>query len=339
LACHDADGRGATVRQAMPDIPDLTDLKWQISRSDLELQHSILEGKGKFMAPMKDKLAAADAEKLVALVRGFREGQQKVKVDVQPIPPGPVEPAIVPKDPQKKPGGPTISAEMAARLRAASEQYRHYCLICHGADGKGSAMRPSMPTICDFTSRAWQDRLNNTQMAVSILDGKGTFMPAFRGRVNDEQAQDLVAYIRAFGPAGAPPPDKFPSDFEKRYRDLQRQWEELQKQLQELKRPAGKAMVQPDQWPPAHADHGLACRDDYFGATFGGGSSSGADLSVPDWSRSSLIGCEKMNRLAEGSGGGLGGGTSCQRRNHSIRTAFSLPVRLARTRMWAAAFL
>ena len=33
------------------------------------------------------------------------------------------------------------------------------------------------------------------------------------------------------------------------------------------------------------------------------------------------------------------GGTSCQRRRNSISLAYSLPVRLARTRMWAATFL
>ena len=63
-------------------------------------------------------------------------------------------------------------------------------------------------------------------------------MPAFRGRVNDEQAQDLTAYIRAFGPTPTAPSEVPASDFERRFRELQDQWNELQKQLESLP-PAG----------------------------------------------------------------------------------------------------
>ena len=49
--------------------------------------------------------------------------------------------------------------------------------------------------------------------------------------------------------------------------------------------------------------------------------------------RSSVIGCEKMNRLGLGSRGPSGGGMSCQRRKNSISFAYSLPVKFARTRM------
>jgi len=59
-------------------------------------------------------------------------------------------------------------------------------------------------------------------------------MPAFRGRVNDEQARDLAAYIRAFGPTPAAPSEVPASDFERRFRELQDQWNELQKQLESL---------------------------------------------------------------------------------------------------------
>lgn len=89
-----------------------------------------------------------------------------------------------------------------------------------------------MPTIPDFASRDWQTRANTSELVNSILDGKGTLMPAFRGRVNDEQARDLAAYIRAFGPAPAAPSEVPTTDFERRFRELQNQWNELQKQLQ-----------------------------------------------------------------------------------------------------------
>jgi mono/diheme cytochrome c family protein len=97
-----------------------------------------------------------------------------------------------------------------------------------------------MPTMPDFTNRGWQEATGAPQLVVSILDGKGTLMPPFRGRVSDQQAQDLVAYVRAFGPVQAATPDASPSDLEQRLRALQDQWNELERQLQELPKPPRK---------------------------------------------------------------------------------------------------
>jgi hypothetical protein len=58
-----------------------------------------------------------------------------------------------------------------------------------------------MPDLPDFTSHTWQQSRENPQLAVSILDGKGKFMPSFRGRVKADQVFDLVGYVRAFGPS------------------------------------------------------------------------------------------------------------------------------------------
>jgi mono/diheme cytochrome c family protein len=97
-----------------------------------------------------------------------------------------------------------------------------------------------MPAIPDFTSRAWQESRTNPQLNVSILEGKGTLMPAFRGRVNEQQALDLAAYIRSFGPAQATPKEAESTDFEQSFRELEKQWNELQKQLDELPKPPRK---------------------------------------------------------------------------------------------------
>jgi ubiquinol-cytochrome c reductase cytochrome b subunit len=250
LACHDADGRGQTARKAMPELPDFTDVKWQATRADGDFRQSILEGKGKFMLPMKGKLTPAEVDQAVAYVRGFREGKQVVQLEPQAplVPPPPAQPAVVeaPKasgpvarfpgtaPERKKPVPAPESAETAARLRVATGMYRQYCLICHGADGRGREMKASMPTMPDFTNREWQEGPSNSQLMVSILDGKGTLMPAFRGRVAEDQAQDLVAYIRAFGPVRVAQREAAAGDFEQRFRDLQDQWYELQRQLDEL---------------------------------------------------------------------------------------------------------
>jgi ubiquinol-cytochrome c reductase cytochrome b subunit len=243
LACHEADGRGQTARKSMPDLPDFTDPKWQSSRTDADFEQSVLQGKGKFMLPMKDRFSPADAGQLAAYVRAFRGGNQVVQVEPPPVvPSSPTQPAVVltPKGPPAKQPLGQPDAETAARLRVAVVQYRQYCLICHGADGRGNEIRASMPSIPDFTGRAWQEGVSNSQVAVGILDGKGTLMPAFRGRVSESDARDLTAYIRAFGPVRIASREPGASDFEKRFRELQEEWNELQRQLQELLRPPRK---------------------------------------------------------------------------------------------------
>lgn len=243
LACHDADGRGTTARKAMPKLPDFTDPKWQTAHRDAEFKQAILNGKGKFMPAMKDKLSPAEAQQMVDYVRAFRGGKHVVKVEPQPsvVPSPPSKPAVVPSPKPPPAGQPktTPSPKLAARVRVATGLYRQYCLICHGRQGRGSPMRDSMPVIPDFTGRTWQKEATNPQIVVTILDGKGTLMPSFRGRVSEEQARDLAAYIRAFGPERQAPPAAA-SEFDQRFRALQQQWSELERQLQEMSKSGSK---------------------------------------------------------------------------------------------------
>jgi quinol-cytochrome oxidoreductase complex cytochrome b subunit/mono/diheme cytochrome c family protein len=246
LACHDADGRGKTVGKALGDMPNFADAKWQTGRTDTELKQSILNGKGKFMLPMKDKLSPTDAEHMVAFVRAFGEGKQVVQVQPQLpiIPPAADKAAVVPhpKIPVGVEPSTTAPSSSAARTRVATSLFRQYCLTCHSVDGRGSELRASMPTLPNFTLRTWQEERTNPQLTVSILEGKGTLMPAFRGRVSDEQAQDLAAYVRAFGPTVAASPASAPTsagatDFEQKFRELQEQWNGYQKQMEQLPKP------------------------------------------------------------------------------------------------------
>lgn len=69
MECHGLDGKGSSaMRVAMPKLPDLTDLKWQASRSNAEIQTAILDGKGK-MPGAKGKLGTIHADELAAYVR------------------------------------------------------------------------------------------------------------------------------------------------------------------------------------------------------------------------------------------------------------------------------
>jgi mono/diheme cytochrome c family protein len=251
FACHETTGKGnAFMRKTMPELPDFTAKAWQKSRSDSDLGKSILEGKGKFMLPMKDKLGTVDVKDMVALVRAF-EGGKKVVPLATPKPPGPPPPegiaklppnikeALPTKEPPtdddiRKPL-PAPSGEQAAQIRVGAVIYQQFCLVCHGAEGTGNAVRSAMPPIPDFTNRAWHRTRKDAELLVSILEGKGTLMPANNSRVSRSQARALVAYVRAFGPGGSSTsPPATDAQFERAYRRLQKQMDELDRQLKAL---------------------------------------------------------------------------------------------------------
>jgi mono/diheme cytochrome c family protein len=123
---------------------------------------------------------------------------------------------------------------------AASILYRKNCQRCHGADGTGrqGAAADRLPV---FTRRAWQERRTDVELMVSILDGKGTGMPAFRDSFSEVQVRSLIAHIRAFAPARSPTLTTDSSataasadDFATQFRQLQKEYDELQRQLKEL---------------------------------------------------------------------------------------------------------
>jgi mono/diheme cytochrome c family protein len=137
-----------------------------------------------------------------------------------------------------------MSPERAAKLRVASEFYRTNCFACHGVDGTGNLVRPLMPTIPNFTTREWQTSRSNTQLQTTVLEGKGTNMPPWRGKFSTEFASDLISYVRTYGP-----PDLLTAgvtktaaatNFENQIRALKIQWDDVEKQLRELNLPPAR---------------------------------------------------------------------------------------------------
>jgi hypothetical protein len=90
-----------------------------------------------------------------------------------------------------------------------------------------------MPEIPDFTKAPWQSRRRDAQLLASTLEGKDE-MPAWRGKVSQEQARGLVAHVRAFAPTPTTPKANSDDGFAARFRQLQEQMRELQRQEREL---------------------------------------------------------------------------------------------------------
>lgn len=76
--------------------------------------------------------------------------------------------------------------------------YRKYCQICHGTDGDGDGIMTKLMGMSpmDHTNPNVTERLDNEELARSILDGKGRYMPAWRGILSQSDVEALVSYIR-----------------------------------------------------------------------------------------------------------------------------------------------
>jgi mono/diheme cytochrome c family protein len=240
IECHDTDGRGEPSRDTMRAIPDFTKPDWHRARSDERLVRSIREGKG-LMPAMKGKLGEADVAQLVSLIRNFRGGQQVV-----PDEPEDEKSPAKPSERRNKtahedgvvhlplPDSPALNAHVNQPADAGRGIFQRFCKSCHGPDGRGTTLRDQTPSIPDFTSQVWQQRRSPPQLTTTILEGKGTVMPAFRGKLNEAQIRDLVTYLRAFAPQSASASVGPETDFKRRFDQLTQELDDLKKQYQEL---------------------------------------------------------------------------------------------------------
>ena len=76
--------------------------------------------------------------------------------------------------------------------------YQKYCYVCHGVEGDGDGIMTNLLGIMpmDHTNPNETNDLRNEDIIKSILDGKGRFMPAWRGTLSQADAEALVSYIR-----------------------------------------------------------------------------------------------------------------------------------------------
>lgn len=81
---------------------------------------------------------------------------------------------------------------------AALKLYPKYCQVCHGEDGEGDGIMTRLMHIkpMDHTNPTVTNSLSNEELAASILDGKGRYMPAWRGILSQNDVESLVSYIR-----------------------------------------------------------------------------------------------------------------------------------------------
>src|SRR6185436_9738787 len=95
-------------------------------------------------------------------------------------------------------GPKTPSGATASSAADGVAVYDGKCALCHGKDGVGLPNWRSLGQP-DFTKPEWQNAHTDEQIADSIKNGKGKFMPSFKGKLSDEETWAVVQRIRAFG--------------------------------------------------------------------------------------------------------------------------------------------
>jgi cytochrome c6 len=72
--------------------------------------------------------------------------------------------------------------------------FKAKCAMCHGADGTGSTATGKALNVRDLASSDVQSQ-SDAQLTDIVTNGKNK-MPAYKGKLTDDQIKGLVAYIR-----------------------------------------------------------------------------------------------------------------------------------------------
>ena len=177
LLCHGSEGKGDGPPAKAMDIRP-ADLSTTVrSRSDTILT-KIITGEGRqtitgrdrhnllneAMPEWKDVFSANQVQALIAYLRFLSRAKHELM------------------------GDPEVGMQL----------YQKYCQVCHGTEGDGDGIMTNLMGITpmDHTNPNETNALDNEEIARRILDGKGRYMPAWRGILNQTDVEALVSYIR-----------------------------------------------------------------------------------------------------------------------------------------------
>ena len=92
-------------------------------------------------------------------------------------------------------GALVLAVTTPAHGEDAATLFKTKCAACHAADGSGSGSMGKQLGVTDLRADAVQKQ-TDSQLNDSITNGKGKKMPAFKGKLTDDQIKGLVGYIR-----------------------------------------------------------------------------------------------------------------------------------------------
>ncbi|MGA8145022.1 MAG: c-type cytochrome [Candidatus Acidiferrales bacterium] len=80
----------------------------------------------------------------------------------------------------------------------AAGLFKTKCAACHAPDGSGNTPTGKNLASPDLRSDEVQKK-SDAQLIESTTNGKGKKMPAYKGKLTDDQIKQLVGYIRELG--------------------------------------------------------------------------------------------------------------------------------------------
>lgn len=94
----------------------------------------------------------------------------------------------------------------AARVRRGEGLYRHYCLLCHGEEGRGDGYNASTLEVPprDLTDQGFMRKISDEQFYSVIAKGSGSvgkspLCPPWGKVLKEEEIRDLIVYTRNLG--------------------------------------------------------------------------------------------------------------------------------------------
>ena len=153
--CAACHGSTALGNQAL-GAPNLTDADWQYGSSGEAIVASILDGRNGVMPPWGGALGHNGVNEVTSYVLSL--------------------------------GGVKGPEDWVA---AGKQRYETLCVSCHGPEGRGNPALGA-PNVAD---RVWAYGGSFASVATSIRDGRSGVMPAWRSRLNNDQARLIAAWV------------------------------------------------------------------------------------------------------------------------------------------------
>jgi cytochrome c6 len=88
-----------------------------------------------------------------------------------------------------------VSVSRAQDTASGEKTFKAKCASCHGPDGSGNTAAGKAMGVLDLRSDEVQKQ-TDAQLIDATANGKGKKMPAYKGKLTDDQIKQLVAYMR-----------------------------------------------------------------------------------------------------------------------------------------------
>ena len=89
------------------------------------------------------------------------------------------------------------SGKVTQDATSASELFARNCAKCHGKDGRAKTMRGKLSGARNLTDPEWQAKVSDERIFNSIMNGRGSKMPAYDEKLSSAQIEALVAHVRS----------------------------------------------------------------------------------------------------------------------------------------------